>query len=117
MDVTDITRNSTNDDCHKLRACGGRTYVFQQPDYLSGYSNWGGRDVHGGRGCGGCGRHEAGRHNNSNDHPAIADHRNFAATNVTDIVEYDASTASTATQSTSSNDHGGRTTGGRFGPR
>jgi hypothetical protein len=47
---------------------------------------------------------------------AIANDRNVAAANVTDIVEYDASTSSIATQSTSSNDRGGRT-GGRFGPR
>jgi hypothetical protein len=39
-----------------------------------------------------------------------------AAANVTDIVDYDASTSSIATQSTSSNDRGGQT-GGHFGPR
>jgi hypothetical protein len=39
-----------------------------------------------------------------------------AAANVTDIVEYDASTSSIASQWTSSNDRGGRS-GGCFGPR
>jgi hypothetical protein len=114
VDVTDVTRNFTSDDWDKLRACGGHTYVYQRREFLNGTGGrGGGRDNRGGRGGrGGRGSH-AGRHN---DRPAIAEERNVAAANVTDIVEYDASTSSIATQSTSSNDRGGRT-GGRFGPR
>ena len=112
IDVTDVTRNFTSDEWDKLRACGGHTYVYQRRDFLSGRGSRGGRDDRGGRGGrGGRGPH-AGRH----DHHAIADDRNVAAANVTDIVEYDASTSTIATQSSSSNDRGGRT-GGRFGPR
>ena len=112
IDVTDVTRNFTSDEWDKLRACGGHTYVYQRRDFLSGRGSRGGREDRGGRGGrGGRGPH-AGRH----DHHAIADDRNVAAANVTDIVEYDASTSTIATQSSSSNDRGGRT-GGRFGPR
>ena len=107
VDVTDVTRNFTSDDWDKLRACGGHTYVYQRRDFLNG-GGCGGRDNQGGRGDG---RH-AGRHN---DHPAAE--RNVAAANVTDIVEYGASTSTIATQSTTNNsDRGGRS-GGRFGPR
>jgi hypothetical protein len=114
VDVTDVARNFTSDDWDKLRACGGHTYVYQRRDFLSGNSGrGGGRDTRGGRGGrGGRGNH-TGRHN---DRPATAEERNVSAVNVTDIVEYDASTSSITTQSTSSNDRGGRT-GGRFGPR
>jgi hypothetical protein len=115
VDVTDVTRNFTSDDWDKLRAVGGHTYVYQRRDYLSGNAGRGGRDNRGGRGGRG-GRSLAGRY--ASDRPAIAgEDRNVAAANVTDIVEYDASTSSTiASQSTSSNDRGGRS-GGRFGPR
>jgi len=112
VDVTDVTRNFTTDDWDKLRACGGHTYVYQRRDYLSGRGSRGGPDNRGGRGRGGRGQ-VTGRHGGNK---AIANDRNVAAANVTDIVEYDASTSSIATQSTSSNDRGGRT-GGRFGPR
>jgi hypothetical protein len=114
VDVTDVTRNFTSDDWDKLRACGGHTYVYQRRDFLNGNSGRGtGRDARGGRGGrGGRGNH-TGRHN---DRPSTAEERNVSATNVTDIVAYDASTSSITTQSTSSNDRGGRT-GGRFGPR
>jgi hypothetical protein len=109
VDVTDVTRNFTSDDWDKLRACGGHTYVYQRRDFLNGGGR-GGRDNRGGRGGGG-GRH-AGRHN---DRPT--EERHVAAANVTDIVEYDASTSTIATQFTSTNsDRGGRS-GGRFGPR
>ena len=110
VDVTDVTRSFTSDDWDKLRACGGHTYVYQRRDFLSGRGGRGGRD-HGGRGRGG----QTGRTANEN-HNAAADNRNVAAANVTDIVEYDASTSTLATNSTTSNDRGGRT-GGRFGPR
>lgn len=114
VDVTDVTRNFTSDEWDKLRAVGGHTYVYQRRDFLSGNSGRGGRDNRGGRGGGRGGRGPAGRHG---DRPANGEERNVAATNVTDIVEYDASASSTiASQSSSSNDRGGRS-GGRFGPR
>ena len=73
----------------------------------------GGRDNRGGRGGRGGKSSHAGRHS---DCPAIKEEQNVAAANVTDIVDYDSSTSSIATQSTSSNDRGGQT-GGHFGPR
>jgi hypothetical protein len=107
VDVTDVTRNFTSDDWDRLRACGGHTYVYQRRDFLNGGGR-GGRDNRGSRGSG---RH-AGRHN---DRPA--EERHVAAANVSDAVEYDASTSTIATQSTSTpSDRGGRS-GGRFGPR
>ena len=110
VDVTDVTQNFTSEQWDKLRACGGHAYVYQRREFLSGNSGRGGRDYRGGRG----GRDsQSGRHH---DRSASNDERNVAAANVTDIVEYDASTSSIATQSTSSNDRGGHT-GGRFGPR
>ena len=107
VDVTDVTRNFTSEDWDKLRACGGHTYVYQRRDFLQGNGR-GGCDNRGGRGGG----RQAGRHN---DRPA--EERNVAAANVTDIVEYDASTSTIATQSTSSNSDCGGRSGGRFGPR
>lgn len=111
VDVTVVTRNFTADDWDKLRAVGGHTYVYQRREYLSGNSGRGGRDNRGGRGNnrGGHGNGRGGRS------PATGEDRVVAATNVTDIVEYDASTASQSS-STTSTDRGGRS-GGRFGPR
>ena len=113
-DVTDVRRNFTSDEWDKLRAVGGHTYAYQRRDFLSGNTGRGARDNRGGRGGGRGGRGPAGR---NGDRPANGEERNVAAANVTDIVEYDASASSTiASQSTSSNDRGGRS-GGRFGPR
>ena len=107
VDVTDVTRNFTSEDWDKHPTCGGHTYVYQRRDFLQGNGR-GGCDNRGGRGGG----RQAGRHN---DRPA--EERNVAAANVTDIVEYDASTSTIATQSTSSNSDCGGRSGGRFGPR
>ena len=84
---------------------GGHTYVYQRREYLSGSSRGHGRDgccARGGRGGRG---HQAGRHSdNASQH---ADERNVAAANVTDIVEYNASNSTQASQSTALSDRGG----------
>jgi hypothetical protein len=113
VDVTDVSRNFTSDEWDKLRACGGHTYVAQRREYVSG--RHGGRnDNRGGRGRGG--RYGGGRYNDNATHTSN-EPRNVAATNTntTDIVEYDASNSTIATQSSSSG-RGGQS-GGRFGPR
>ena len=113
VDVTDVSRNFTSDEWDKLRACGGHTYVAQRREYVSG--RHGGRnDNRGGRGRGG--RYGGGRYNDNATHTSN-ELRNVAATNTntTDIVEYDASNSTIATQSSSSG-RGGQS-GGRFGPR
>ena len=113
VDVTDVTRNFTADDWDKLRSVGGHTYVYQRREYLNGNASRGGRDYRGGRGNA-RGGHGGGRGSHP---PAAGEDRVIAATNVTDIVEYDASASTLASQSSSStNDRGGRS-GGRFGPR
>ena len=94
VDVTDVTRNFTADDWDKLRTIGGHTYVHQRRDFLNGNFSRGGRDNRGGRGGRG-GRETAGQ---QIDCPANGEERNVAAANVTDIVEYDASTSSIASQ-------------------
>ena len=113
VDVTDVSRNFTSDEWDKLRACGGHTYVAQRREYVSG--RHGGRnDNRGGRGRGG--RYGGGRYNDNATHTSN-EPRNVAATNTntTEIVEYDASNSTIATQSSSSG-RGGQS-GGRFGPR
>ena len=93
----------------KLRAVGGHTFVYQRCEYLSGSSRGrgcDGRDAHGGRGGRG---HQAGRHFDN-----ASDERNVAAANVTDIVEYDASNSTLASQSTASSDRGRRSNGRSF---
>ena len=113
VDVTDVTRNFTADDWDKLCVVGGHTYVYQRREYLNGSTGRGGRDNRSGRGNA-RGGHGGGRGTRS---PATGEDRVVAATNVTDIVEYDAGASTIASQSSSStNDRGGRS-GGRFGPR
>ena len=94
VDVTDVTRNFTADDWDKLRTIGGHTYVHQRRDFLNRNFSRGGHDNRGGRGGRG-GRETAGQ---QIDCPANGEERNVAAANVTDIVEYDASTSSIASQ-------------------
>jgi hypothetical protein len=112
VDVTDVTRNYTSDEWEKLKVCGGHTYVYQRRDFLNGrmYGREGraGRNGRGGRGYAGGGRD--GTTNGS-------EQRNVAVTNTasTEIVEYDASNSTIASQSSSSG-RGGQS-GGRFGPR
>ena len=113
VDVTDVTRNFTSEEWEKLKAVGGHTYVYQRRDFLSGR---GGRDGgrSGGRTNRGGGR-GGGRSNH--DRPQANDDRNVATATTTDIVEYDASNASSITASTSSSPGGrGGQNGGRFGP-
>jgi hypothetical protein len=112
-DLTDVTRNFTADDRDKLRAVGGHTYVYQRREYLIGSSRGCGCDGRGPHGDRGGRGHQTGRHSDNASH---ADERNVAAANVTDIVKYDASNSTLASQSTASFERGGRT-GGRFGPR
>lgn len=91
VDVTDVTRNFTSDDWDKFRACGGRTHVCQGRELLNVTGGRGGGcDNRGGRGGRGGRSGHAGHHN---DRPAIADERNVAAANVTETMEYDASTS------------------------
>ena len=113
VDVTDVTRNFNADDWDKLRAVSGHTYVYQRCEYLNGSTGRGGRDNRSGRGNtrGGHGGDRGARS------PATGEDRGIAATNVTAIVEYDASASTIASHfSSSTNDHGGRS-GGWFGPR
>ena len=108
VDVTDVIRNVSLDECDKLRAIGGHTYVYQRRDFLIGNAGRGGCDNRGGRGDRG-GRGPAGR---QGDRPANGEECRVAAVNLTDIVEYDASALSTiASQSTSSKNRGGRSGG------
>jgi hypothetical protein len=108
IDVTDVSRSFTTDEWEKLKTVGGHAYVYQRREYLSGR----GRDGRGGRSGRGA---RGGRYD---ERPATASDvpRAVAATNTsTEIVEYNASTSSNTSHSTTS-DRGGRS-GGRFGPR
>ena len=112
VDVTDISRNFTSDEWEKLRACGGHTYVAQRREYLSG-RNGGRGDNRGGRGGrGGRGFHSGANESGSNET------RNVSAANATttDIVEYDNSNSTIASQPSAASSRGGQS-GGRFGPR
>lgn len=109
VDVTDVSRSFTSDEWDKLRVVGGHTYVYQRREYLSGRGGRDGRSGQRGR--------AAGRGDRSGERPSGTDDvpRIVGATNTsTDIVEYNASSSSNASQSTS--DRGGQN-GGRFGPR
>ena len=112
VDVTDVTRNYTSDEWEKLKVCGGHTYVYQRRDFLNGRMH--GREGRAGRnGRGGRGYAGGGRDGTTNGN----EQRNVAVTNTasTEIVEYDASNSTIASQSSSSG-RGGQS-GRRFGPR
>ncbi|KAI2509730.1 hypothetical protein MHU86_4712 [Fragilaria crotonensis] len=115
VDVTDISRNFTSDEWEKLRACGGHTYVTQRREYLSG--RYGGRNDNRSGGRGGRGARGSQGRNDSNQstNAASASTRNVSATNTTEIVEFDTSTSTIASQASTST-RGGQS-GGRFGPR
>ena len=118
VDVTDISRNFTSDEWDKLRACGGHAYVTQRREYLSGgrhggrSDNRGGRGGRDGRGYNSGGRYNENAPNDSNNN----EQRNVSATNTNtmEIIEYNASNLTIASQSSSG--RGGQS-GGRFGPR
>ena len=118
VDVTDISRNFTSDEWDKLRACGGHAYVTQRREYLSGgrhggrSDNRGGRGGRDGRGYNSGGRYNENAPNDSNNN----EQRNVSATNTNtmEIIEYNASNSTIASQSSSG--RGGQS-GGRFGPR
>ncbi len=83
LDVTDITRNFTLDKWDKLHVCGGRAYVTQGREYLSGRhggrgDNRGGRE---GRSCNKDGQYNDNASNNSNEQ------RNVSANNTTNTTE------------------------------
>ncbi|KAI2499225.1 hypothetical protein MHU86_15266 [Fragilaria crotonensis] len=118
VDVTDISRNFTSDECEKLRACGGHTYVTQRREYLSG--RYGAKNDNRSGGRGGRGARGSQGRNDSNQptNAASASTRNVSATNntnTTEIVEFDTSTSTIASQASAST-RGGQS-GGRFGPR
>jgi hypothetical protein len=114
VDVTEVSCNFTSGEWDELRACVGHTYVAQRREYVSGRHRGRGNN-RGGRGRGG--RNGGGRYNDNTTHTSNKSRNAEAATNTntTDIVEYDASNSTIATQS-SSPGRGGQS-GGRFGPR
>jgi hypothetical protein len=122
VDVSDIHRNYTSDEWEKLRVVGGHAYIAQRREYLQnrGSGRFDGRGGGGGRGGG---RGYGGRNNyagRGNDHrPNEPREIAAAATNSTEIVEYDAdapNATSRASTNTNNGERGGRM-GGRFGPR
>jgi hypothetical protein len=122
VDVSDIHRNYTSDEWEKLRVVGGHAYIAQRREYLQnrGSGRFDGRGGGGGRGGG---RGYGGRNNyagRGNDHrPNEPREIAAAATNSTEIVEYDAdapNATSRASTHTNNGERGGRM-GGRFGPR
>lgn len=127
VDVSDIHRNYTSEEWEKLRLVGGHTYIYQRRDYLNnrGSGRFDGRgsgNRSGGRGYGDRGSYVGrGGRSPANDHRHTEQPRAIAAVGAstsTEIVEYDADTATnTSTRALpNSSDRGGRV-GGRFGPR
>lgn len=126
VDVSDIHRNFTSDKWDKLKLVGGHTYIYQRRDYLNnrGSGRYDGRGRSGGRGYNDRGSYASrggGRGSTNDSRPNEPPHAiaAAAATNSTEIVEYDAdavSNVSSRTSTNSSSDRGGRV-GGRFGPR
>lgn len=114
VDVTDISRNFTSDEWEKLRACGGHTYVAQRREYLSG--RHGGRGDRSGARGGRHGRHHDSQHTNSVPRNVSTTNTTNNSNNGTEIVEYDASNSTIASQSNNTNARGGQN-GSRFGPR
>ena len=115
VDVTDIYRNFTSDEWAKLRVCGGHAYVADRRNFLSGrhggrHDGRGGRGGRSGRGYGYQGGHDS-------NHASVPRNVSTASSNQpSEIVEYDASSSTIASQPTTSSGRGGQS-GGRFGPR
>ncbi len=106
-----MSKNFTSNEWEKLEVIGGHTCtIYKRREHFKNHGSGrcdGRGDGRGDRGCGGGGR-AAIKH-------GADDSRSVAAASTTEIVEYNAGTASANARESTNADRGGRN-GGRFGP-